>query len=42
MRKMKVEEFLEAQGNAASLYVGLTVVLGILVFMIVACALSID
>ncbi len=42
MRRMGVEDFLEAQGRSAGLYVALTVVVGFLVFMVVACALSID
>jgi hypothetical protein len=42
MRKMRVEDILEAQGKATALYVALAVVVGIFFFMVVACALSIN
>jgi hypothetical protein len=42
MRKMRVEDFLEAQGSSTTLYVALAVVVGIFLFMVVACAFSIN
>ncbi len=42
MRKIRVEDFLEAQGKSAALYVALVVAVGILVFTLAACAFSIN
>ncbi len=42
MRRMKTENFLAVNGNSAALYLALAAVVGTLIFMVVACAWSIN